>query len=88
MWRPDQEGLGETWVGCLSLVDLFTVYVAAIGHDVGHPGFSNVFMVSGVCAHGSGLTRTMSRKTRRRRFRRCTTTSLRWSRCTARCWCM
>jgi hypothetical protein len=45
LWRQDQERTCGTWVECLSLVDLFTAYVAAIGHDVGHPGFSNVFMV-------------------------------------------
>lgn len=30
----------------LGLHDLFVLYVAAIGHDVGHPGFTNTFMVS------------------------------------------
>ncbi|KAI5825279.1 HD-domain/PDEase-like protein [Schizophyllum commune Tattone D] len=31
-------------IGCLGLRELFILYVAAIGHDVGHPGFTNVFM--------------------------------------------
>jgi hypothetical protein len=29
----------------LGLLDLFVIYIAAIGHDVAHPGFSNAFMV-------------------------------------------
>ncbi|KAG7095349.1 hypothetical protein E1B28_006109 [Marasmius oreades] len=29
---------------CLRPQDLFVIYIAAIGHDVAHPGFTNVFM--------------------------------------------
>jgi hypothetical protein len=29
----------------LGLHELFALYIAAIGHDVGHPGFTNLFMV-------------------------------------------
>ena len=29
----------------LTLADLLALYLAAIGHDVGHPGFSNAFLV-------------------------------------------
>ena len=25
--------------------DVFTLYIAAVGHDVGHPGLTNAFMV-------------------------------------------
>jgi hypothetical protein len=31
--------------GLLRPQDIFTVMVGAMGHDVGHPGLSNVFMV-------------------------------------------
>lgn len=31
--------------------DVLTVLLAAMGHDVGHPGLSNAFMVSGYLAH-------------------------------------
>lgn len=44
-WRPDKTN-GDALISCLGNLDLFTLYIAAIGHDVGHPGFTNVFMVS------------------------------------------
>ncbi|KIY68490.1 HD-domain/PDEase-like protein [Cylindrobasidium torrendii FP15055 ss-10] len=40
-WRTDRTG---SLVASLDLSDIFLIYVAAIGHDVGHPGFTNVFM--------------------------------------------
>jgi hypothetical protein len=46
MWKPDKVSTANSLISCLSNVDLFTIYVAAIGHDVGHPGFTNGFMVS------------------------------------------
>ena len=48
-WRPDKPGDDNALITCLSNHDLFTLYVAAIGHDVGHPGFTNGFMVSPSC---------------------------------------
>lgn len=39
--------------------DVFTIMLAAMGHDIGHPGLSNVFMVSQAREPGltiSGLT--------------------------------
>lgn len=35
-------------IGVLRNVDVFALLLAAVGHDVGHPGLSNAFMVSGV----------------------------------------
>lgn len=29
---------------CLGLKEIFVVYIVAIGHDVAHPGFTNLFM--------------------------------------------
>lgn len=46
LWRPDKAENGEDLIYCLDNMDLFTLYIAAIGHDVGHPGFTNGFMVS------------------------------------------
>lgn len=44
--------------------DVFAVMIAAIGHDVGHPGLSNVFMVRRVCLTCClvGLTRRFAEK--------------------------
>jgi hypothetical protein len=44
MWRPDK-AKSKALLSCLSINDIFTLYIAAIGHDVGHPGFTNNFMV-------------------------------------------
>ncbi|KAF9528361.1 hypothetical protein CPB83DRAFT_766981, partial [Crepidotus variabilis] len=44
LFRPTKEFNGSSLVSCLGLRELFVLYVAAIGHDVGHPGFSNMFM--------------------------------------------
>lgn len=44
-WIPDRRGASPL-VASLTNTDLFALYIAAIGHDAGHPGFSNVFMVS------------------------------------------
>jgi hypothetical protein len=45
MWRPDKFDK-DSLASSLGAEDVFMLYVAAIGHDVGHPGFTNVFMVS------------------------------------------
>ena len=44
-WRPDKGSDSSGLISCLDNLDLFALYIAAIGHDVGHPGFTNVFMV-------------------------------------------
>ena len=46
-WRPKQTAGKTALVDCLTPSDLFCLYVASIGHDVGHPGVTNNFMVSG-----------------------------------------
>ncbi|KIM91611.1 hypothetical protein PILCRDRAFT_810896 [Piloderma croceum F 1598] len=43
-WRPDKSINSDDLTCCLDNLDLFALYIAAIGHDVGHPGFTNVFM--------------------------------------------
>ncbi|KAF8960363.1 hypothetical protein BDZ97DRAFT_1321749 [Flammula alnicola] len=43
-WKPRKAFDGSRLITSLGLRELFILYVAAIGHDVGHPGFSNMFM--------------------------------------------
>ena len=45
MWKPKKEFDSGSLISTLGLRELFILYVAAIGHDVGHPGFTNGFMV-------------------------------------------
>lgn len=45
-WTAHDE-LKTTWIGILRKEDIFALYIAAVGHDVGHPGFNNIFMVCG-----------------------------------------
>lgn len=44
-WRPDKSVKGDCLAFELSNTCLFALFIAAIGHDVGHPGLTNVFMV-------------------------------------------
>jgi hypothetical protein len=46
MWKSKKQFDSGSLISTLGLRQLFILYIAAIGHDVGHPGFSNVFMVS------------------------------------------
>lgn len=45
MWKPKKQFDSGSLISSLGLRQLFILYIAAIGHDVGHPGFSNGFMV-------------------------------------------
>lgn len=44
-WRPGKAAQSNPYLACLGNRELFALYIAAIGHDVGHPGFTNNFMV-------------------------------------------
>jgi hypothetical protein len=44
-WRPDKSGNQGRLAFDLTNTCLFTLFIAAIGHDVGHPGLTNMFMV-------------------------------------------
>ncbi|CAA7264267.1 unnamed protein product [Cyclocybe aegerita] len=44
LWKPKKAFDSGSLVSCLGLRELFMLYIAAIGHDVGHPGFTNMFM--------------------------------------------
>ncbi len=55
-WKPKQSAGKPALVHYLTPVDLFCLYVASIGHDVGHPGVTNSFMVS---VHRSFLSSTL-----------------------------
>jgi len=49
MWTCAREHDSGPLVTCLTPREIFALYLAAIGHDVGHPGFNNPFMVSLFC---------------------------------------
>lgn len=44
-WRPNKRGKEAHLAFDLNNTCLFALYIAAIGHDVGHPGLTNMFMV-------------------------------------------
>ncbi|KAF5357004.1 hypothetical protein D9756_006482 [Leucocoprinus leucothites] len=44
MWSSAREHDSGPLVTCLMPQEIFALYLAAIGHDVGHPGFNNPFM--------------------------------------------
>ncbi|KAG5646346.1 hypothetical protein DXG03_003669 [Asterophora parasitica] len=44
MWKSERTFDSGPLVTSLGLHELFVIYIAAIGHDAGHPGFSNLFM--------------------------------------------
>lgn len=44
MWKPDKDP-HDSLLSCLTNEDIFALHIAAIGHDVGHPGLNNAFMV-------------------------------------------
>ncbi|KZT02979.1 HD-domain/PDEase-like protein [Laetiporus sulphureus 93-53] len=43
-WKRHKEQQSDQLICCLSEEDIFVLLIAAIGHDVGHPGLSNAFM--------------------------------------------
>ncbi|OBZ67419.1 3',5'-cyclic-nucleotide phosphodiesterase regA [Grifola frondosa] len=43
MWERNREN-SDPLMSCLTNGDLFALYIAAVGHDVGHPGLTNAFM--------------------------------------------
>lgn len=46
MWSSTRVPDSGEMVTCLTPHEIFALYLAAIGHDVAHPGFNNPFMVS------------------------------------------
>jgi len=68
MWTCAREHDSGSLVTCLTPREIFALYLAAIGHDVGHPGFNNPFMVSlfVVVDIGSKIERLFFAEKRRR----------------------
>ncbi|KDQ58673.1 hypothetical protein JAAARDRAFT_57566 [Jaapia argillacea MUCL 33604] len=60
-WTPNLSDSSKGLLSCLDNEDIFVLYVVAIGHDAGHPGFTNMFMknaqspLSAVYDHKSAL---------------------------------
>ena len=50
LWRRPRPG-GTLLQRALRNQDLFALFVGAIGHDIGHPGVTNVFMVKNFSSH-------------------------------------
>ncbi len=46
MWKSNKEFDNGSLVTTLRQEEIFILFIAAIGHDVGHPGFTNYFMVN------------------------------------------
>ncbi len=88
-WRPKQTAGKPALVNCLTPSDLFCLYVASIGHDVGHPGVTNNFMVS--CSSSSAVCRSHHsierRKTLKLHCHRFMTIILPWSNFTTPSFC-
>lgn len=45
-WSPSRPSDSGPLMTILGPADLFVLAIAAIGHDVGHPGFTNLFMAN------------------------------------------
>ncbi|CCL98761.1 uncharacterized protein FIBRA_00766 [Fibroporia radiculosa] len=43
-WERDKLNPSDRLLSCLTAEDLFALSIAAVGHDVGHPGLTNAFM--------------------------------------------
>ncbi|KAI0915910.1 hypothetical protein AcV5_003388 [Taiwanofungus camphoratus] len=43
-WKRDKDCQINSLISCLTEQDLFALCIAAVGHDVGHPGLTNTFM--------------------------------------------
>ncbi|KAJ2925242.1 hypothetical protein H1R20_g11846, partial [Candolleomyces eurysporus] len=54
-WKSSRVPNSDALIQTLGLRDLFALYIAAIGHDVGHPGVTNVFMVRRYLSFAVGL---------------------------------
>ncbi|EKM57972.1 uncharacterized protein PHACADRAFT_251905 [Phanerochaete carnosa HHB-10118-sp] len=46
LWQPDKQRAKreKSFIGSLTHEDIFALYIAAVGHDVGHPGLTNAFL--------------------------------------------
>lgn len=46
LWQPEKQCTARdaSFLDCLAHEDIFALYIAAVGHDVGHPGLTNAFL--------------------------------------------
>ena len=72
LWQPDKptSSTVPSFLNYLENEDIFALYIAAVGHDVGHPGLTNAFLVRlPYCASHSMFTLSHS-ATPKHRWRR------------------
>lgn len=88
LWKPKARQ-GNSYISSLTDLDLLALYITAVGHDVGHPGLTNAFLVSHLCTilWVRADADLACRKTQRHRWPKSTMTSPCWSRCIMLSWC-
>lgn len=61
LWQPDKRTASgaKSFLDCLENEDIFALYIAAVGHDVGHPGLTNTFLVC-FLVHSTVFARSFS----------------------------
>lgn len=85
MWRSDKRRTkkDKSFIDCLGHEDIFALYIAAVGHDVGHPGLTNAFLVCHSSVYSSCFyADARDHSATPRRPSRSSSRTRRWSRCT------
>jgi len=82
IWHRQRGAVDSLLQRILRNEDIFALFVAAIGHDIGHPGLNNAFLVSSLVSQGAKADRSCRTKPRLP-FRSCSATSPSLRGCTA-----